>query len=210
MRRNAYRSSKKSRTCERGRRFPCPRSPHRIRLGPGVPDLPEPFAIGREFARRVGKHLVERQALNFSGDERVDRAPHVVGYIGAHMVHADVRVGGAFAGFAAHGFGAESREAEEMRPHALDGDERALFLFGRELAFVWCHGWVSIFGQPSLFSRRGCVRVLPNGRPKGEGTARQMARQSLICTPSCEGVAPSGAPSGVLLRRRAALFVTVR
>ena len=37
-----------------------------------------------------------------------------------------------------------------------------------------------------------------------------MARQSLICTPSCEGVAPSGAPSGVLLRRRAALFVTVR
>ena len=47
-------------------------------------------------------------------------------------------------------------------------------------------------------------------RPKGEGTARQMARQSLICTPSCEGVAPSGAPSGVLLRRRAALFVTVR
>ena len=37
-----------------------------------------------------------------------------------------------------------------------------------------------------------------------------MARLSLICTPSCEGVAPSGAPSGVLLRRRAALFVTVR
>ena len=36
-------------------------------------------------------------------------------------------------------------------------------------------------------------------RPKSEGTARQMARQSLICTPSCEGVAPSGAPSGVLL-----------
>jgi len=37
-----------------------------------------------------------------------------------------------------------------------------------------------------------------------------MARQSLMCTPSCEGVAPSGAPSGVLLRRRAALFVTIR
>jgi hypothetical protein len=37
-----------------------------------------------------------------------------------------------------------------------------------------------------------------------------MARQSLIYTPSCEGVAPSGAPSGVLLRRRAALFVTAR
>jgi hypothetical protein len=33
-----------------------------------------------------------------------------------------------------------------------------------------------------------------------------MARLSLISTPSCEGVAPSG----VLLRRRAALFVTVR
>ena len=116
------------------------------------------------------------------------------------MVHANVRVGGAFAGFAAHGFGAKSREAEEIRPHALDGDERALFLFGSELAFVWCHWWVSIFGQPSSFSRRG---VRPSfgewPRPKGEGTARQMARQSLICTPSCEGVAPSGAPSGVLL-----------
>ena len=135
MQRNAYRSSKKSRTCERGRYFPCPRSPHRIRLGPGVPDLPEPFAIGREFARRFGKHVVERQALNFSGDERVGRAAHVFGYIGPHMVHANVRVGGASAGFAAHGFGAKSREAEEIRPHALDGDERALFLFGSELCF---------------------------------------------------------------------------
>ena len=62
------------------------------------------------------------------------------------MVHANVRVGGAFAGFAAHGFGAKSREAEEIRPRALDGDERALFLFGSELCFVWCHWWGSVFG----------------------------------------------------------------
>jgi hypothetical protein len=115
-------------------------------LDPGVHDLPEPFAIGREFARRFGKHLVERQALNFSGDERVNRAPHVFGYIGAHMVHANVRVGGAFAGLAAPGFGAKRGEAEEMRPHALHGDERSLFLFGSELYFVWCHWWGSIFG----------------------------------------------------------------
>src|SRR6185312_12463601 len=137
MQGNAYRSSKKFTRLRAWQAFDLPRSPRRIRLGPGVPDLPEPFAIGRELARRIGKHVVERQALNFSGDERVDRAAHV--------------------------FGAKSREAKEVRLHAPDSDERALFLFGSELSFVWCHWWVSIFDQPSLFSRRGCARVLANG-----------------------------------------------
>jgi hypothetical protein len=74
------------------------------------------------------------------------------------------------------------------------------------VSWVGLHSWSAVIVL--------AARVRPSfaewPRPKGEGTARQMARQSLICTPSCEGVAPSGAPSGVLLRRRAALFVTVR
>jgi hypothetical protein len=51
---------------------------------------------------------------------------------------------------------------------------------------------------------RGLFRFLSSSRR--EGTARQAARQIRMCTPSCEDMAPSGAPFGVLLRRRAALY----
>ena len=127
------------------------------------------------------------------------------------MVHANVRVGGAFAGFAAPALvqrAGKPRKFARVRWMAVN----ARSSWGDELCFVWCHWWGSIFGQPSSFSRRGCARGFGRLPPfrRREGTARQMARQSLICTPSCDGVAPSGAPSGVLLRRRAALFVTVR
>src|SRR6476469_9526185 len=178
MQGNAYRSSKKFTRLRAWQAFDLPQSPHRIRLGPGVPDLPEPFAIGRELARRIGKHVVERQALNFSGDERVDRAAHVFGYIGPNRVHANIRVGGASAGFAAHGFGAKSREAKEIRLHAPDGDERALFLFGSELSFVWCHWWVSILVSRHCSRSAAAPEFWRMASPKGEGTARQMARQS--------------------------------
>jgi hypothetical protein len=66
-----------------------------------------------------------------------------------------------------------------MRPHALEGDVRALFLFGSELVFVWCHWWVSILVSRYCSRGAGASEFWRMASPKGEGTARQMARESL-------------------------------